>query len=57
VTGSTPKEIRQALIDSIVQATLECGESRSKCGPKGSKHREQMIEALFLAAAADAKNR
>jgi hypothetical protein len=58
-TGSTPKAIRQALIDRIVQATLEYSEDRSNQdkGQKESKHREQMIEALFLAAAAEVEKR
>jgi hypothetical protein len=58
VTGSTRQELRQALIDRIVQATLECssGSSKNK-SQKESMHREKMIEALFRAAAAEAESR
>jgi hypothetical protein len=59
VTGATPEELRQALIDSIVQGILECSDSLAKRdkSQKGSKHRERMIEALFRAAAAEAESR
>ncbi len=60
VTGSTRQELRQAIIDNIVQGTLECSvetQPRPKRSQKETKHREQMIEALFRAAATEAEER
>lgn len=60
VTGSTRQELRQAMIDNIVQATLECSmemQPKPNRSQKESKHRERMIDALFRAAAAEAERR
>jgi len=55
VTGSSREELRQMLIDNIVQATLEPEPKRRTREERES--RERMVEALFLAAAADAEGR
>ena len=61
IRGTTDEQLRQAVLDWIVQAVLERSELVEPAKPlrqqKRDRDRERMVDALFAVAAAEAESR